>query len=129
MKAVPEAPPVADAVPPTAVAAIATLAAEVPQRADQDQVAALIRGDWCAFRGEADEAPVLAKFAWRAPHDTSLLFTYRDGTTAFVHTPRTLAEAFGAGRATVAVEAVPLFERAMARVMEAAPAGASVTND
>jgi len=122
MKAVPEAPPVADAVPPTAVAAVAALAADAPQQAAEDQVAALIRGDWCVFRGAADEATVLAKLAWRAPHDTSLLFTYRDGATAFVHTPRTLAEAFGAGRATVAVEAVPLFERAIARVMEAAPA-------
>ena len=122
MKAVPEAPPVADAVPPTAVAAVAALAADAPQQSAEDQVAALIRGDWCVFRGAADEATVLAKLAWRAPHDTSLLFTYRDGATAFVHTPRTLAEAFGAGRATVAVEAVPLFERAIARVMEAAPA-------
>jgi hypothetical protein len=33
-----------------------------------------------------------------------------------------LAKAFGTGRATVAVEAVPLFERAMARLMDERPA-------
>jgi hypothetical protein len=110
----------------TAPATAAAAVAHMESRDDDEQVAALMRGDWCAFGGEADAAPVLARFAWRAPHETSLLFTHRDGTTAFIHTPRTLAEAFGARRATVAVEGVPLFERAMARLMEQrSPATAS----
>ena len=85
---------------------------------DPDEIDALMRGDWCVFRGAAETTPVLAKFAWRAPRGTQLLFTHRDGTTAVIHTPRSLAQAFGSGRAKVAVEAAPLFERAMERVIE-----------
>ena len=70
---------------------------------------------------------MLGRLAWRAPHDTCLLFTHRNGTTAFMHTPRTLAEAFRTGDAALAVEAIPLFERAMARVMAPrSPATATV---
>jgi len=128
MKAVPEAAPAIHAVPPSAVAAVASAAVAAPRHSgDHDErVAALMRGDWCAFRGEPDAAPVLARLAWRAPHDTCLLFTYRDGTTAFVHTPQTLAEAFATGQAMIAVESVPLFERAMARVLSRSSPTASV---
>jgi hypothetical protein len=88
----------------------------------------LMRGDWCVFaEGEGDPA-LLAKFAWRAPHGTQLLFTHRDGAIAVIHTPESLGSAFRSGRARVAVEAVPLFERAMERMAEAsadAPAPAA----
>ncbi|MEO8751901.1 MAG: DUF1631 family protein, partial [Casimicrobiaceae bacterium] len=96
---------------------------------EDERVAALIRGDWCSFRAEAGGAPMLAKFAWRAPYDTCLLFTYRNGSTAVVHTPQSLSDAFASGWATVAVEAVPLFERAMARLMEDRVAGGAGVAD
>jgi hypothetical protein len=61
---------------------------------------------------------VLARLAWRAPQRKRLLFSHRDGSTAFVHTPESLAEAFRTGRASLAIEAVPLFDRAMARLID-----------
>jgi hypothetical protein len=92
-----------------------------PPDAADDQVVALARGDWCEFRGPDGAAAVLARLAWRSPHRTQLLFTHRNGTTACVHTPASLAEAFRAGRATVALEDIPLFERAMRHLIEAFP--------
>jgi hypothetical protein len=93
-----------------------TVAALEPDDFD-DRVQALVRGDWCAFTG-ADVSPVLARLAWRAPQRKRLLFSHRDGSTAFIHTPESLAEAFRTGCATLAIEAVPLFERAMARLID-----------
>jgi len=87
-----------------------------PREPDEhdEQVLALVRGDWVEFR--TDRGPVLARLAWRAPQRQRLLFTHRDGSTAFVHTPESLAEAFRNGNAVLAIEAVPLFDRAMARL-------------
>jgi hypothetical protein len=87
-----------------------------PREPDEhdEQVLALVRGDWIEFK--IDGGPVLAKLAWRAPQRQRLLFTHRDGSTAFVHTPESLAEAFRNGSAVLAIEAVPLFDRAMARL-------------
>ncbi len=83
-----------------------------------EDVESLQRGDWCEFAGEAGQAPLLAKFAWRAPHGTRFLFTHRDGDIAVIHTPESLGQAFRSGQAKVAIEAVPLFERAMERLIE-----------
>ncbi len=108
---------------PAAAADQATRAALVshptippPREPDEhdEQVLALVRGDWVEFR--TDRGPVLARLAWRAPQRQRLLFTHRDGSTAFVHTPESLAEAFRNGSAVLAIEAVPLFDRAMARL-------------
>jgi hypothetical protein len=86
------------------------------------RVHALARGDWCEFRpaGEGGERgePVLAQLAWRSPHRTQLLFTHRNGDTAFVHTPVSLSDEFRSGRVVVAVEDVPVFERAMRQILE-----------
>ena len=100
------APPIAPAV-----------SAPLPREPDEhdEQVLSLVRGDWIEFRGEGET--VLARLAWRAPQRRRLLFTHRDGRTAFVHTPESLAAAFRNGRAVLAVEAVPLFDRAMARMV------------
>jgi Protein of unknown function (DUF1631) len=94
-----------------------TVAAQEPDDFD-DRVQALVRGDWCAFKSDSAQTPVLARLAWRAPQRKRLLFSHRDGSTAFVHTPESLAEAFRTGRASLAIEAVPLFDRAMARLID-----------
>jgi hypothetical protein len=88
-----------------------------PREPDEhdEQVMALVRGDWVEFK--TDGGPVLAKLAWRAPQRQRLLFTHRDGSTAFVHTPESLAGAFRSGGAVLAIEAVPMFDRAMARLV------------
>ena len=100
-------------------AAAATERAAAPPRDESgDDIGALQRGDWCVFEGDPGQPPLLAKFAWRAPHGTQLLFAHRDGGIALIHTPLSLAHAFRGGHARVAVEAVPLFERAMERIVE-----------
>ena len=117
-----------------APAPVATATVTPPQPepdAYDDQVMALVRGDWCEFKPE-DGEPVLARLAWRAPQRRRILFAHRDGRTAFVHTPESLAAAFRNGRATVAIEAVPLFDRAMAQMVAqraTAPGRASATAD
>jgi hypothetical protein len=95
----------------------ATVAALEPDEFD-DRVQALVRGDWCTFSVEGSQAPVLARLAWRAPQRKRLLFSYRNGATAFVHTPEGLAESFRIGSATLAIEAVSLFDRAMVRLID-----------
>jgi hypothetical protein len=88
-----------------------------PREPDEhdEQVLSLVRGDWVEFK--TDRGAVMARLAWRAPQRQRLLFTHRDGSTAFVHTPESLAEAFRSGGAVLAIEAVPLFDRAMARLV------------
>ena len=92
-----------------------------------EQALTLVRGDWCSFRSDDDAEPVLARLAWRAPQRKRILFCHRNGSTAFVHTPESLAEAFRSGRAELAIEAAPLFDRAMGRMvrqLEARPSAA-----
>jgi Protein of unknown function (DUF1631) len=107
-------PPSAQSQPAPAIVHAPAPALREPDQYDE-QVLALARGDWIEFRGEGET--VLARLAWRAPQRRRLLFTHRDGRTAFVHTPESLAAAFRNGRAVLAIEAVPLFDRAMARMV------------
>src|SRR5689334_13382710 len=101
---------------PAASPAAKATAPPLPEQDGYDEdVLALVRGDWIEFRGEGET--VLARLAWRAPRRRRLLFTHRDGSTAFVHTPESLAALLRNGRAVLAVEAVPLFDRAMARLV------------
>ena len=79
-----------DAPPAIAEPAAASPPASNPPAGEGMDADSLMRGDWCVFE-EPDAPPLLAKFAWRAPHGTQLLFTHRDGTIAVIHTPATLA--------------------------------------
>jgi hypothetical protein len=82
-----------------------------------DQVRSLNRGDWCEFMSEETKAKRLARLAWRSTLRRRLLFCYGDDNTALVHTPESLANAFRSGHAAVALEGVPLFDRAMTRLI------------
>jgi hypothetical protein len=93
------------------------------------EIDTLFRGDWCAFYALDDSPPLLARFAWRAPHGSQLLFTHRDGTIAMVHTPESLAVAFCDGTAKVVFEAASLFERAMERMIASRSAGSMTPGD
>ena len=116
MKAASEPAAAGQASPVAPALAGATTTPPPPEPDEHDeQVLSLVRGDWVEFKGEGE--PVLARLAWRAPQRQRLLFLHRDGSTAFVHTPESLAEAFRSGRAVLAIEAVPLFDRAMARLV------------
>jgi uncharacterized protein DUF1631 len=102
--------------PAAAVFANATISPPPPEPDEFDeQVIGLVRGDWVEFRGEGET--VLGRLAWRAPQRRRLLFTHRDGRTAFVHTPESLAALFRNGRAVLAIDAAPLFDQAMARLV------------
>jgi hypothetical protein len=81
------------------------------------QVRSLRRGDWCEFTSEETEAKQMARLAWRSTLRRRLLFCYSDGSTALVHTPESLANAFRSGEAALAIEAVPLFDRAMTQLI------------
>ena len=130
MKAVPQVAAATPGAQALAAEAGPATAAAAPKPDEYDvQVQSLVRGDWCEFKSEDDGETVLARLAWRAPQRRRLLFSHRDGSTAFVHTPESLAEAFRSGRASLAIESVPLFERAMtslvARRSQLAEAGAA----
>ena len=101
---------------PAAIAPVTITAAPTEFDVYEAQAQSLVRGDWCAFKGEGEGKTVLARLAWRAPQRRRMLFSHRDGSTAFVHTPESLAEAFRSRRVKLAIEAVPLFERAMTRL-------------
>jgi hypothetical protein len=118
LKTAPGAPSVA-AAPPAAEATGHVEPAPAPRSPDafDDRVTTLARGDWCRFKAEDGSEAVLARLAWRAPQRKRILFCHRDGSTACVHTPESLAEAFRSGRAELAIEAVPLFDRAMGRLI------------
>jgi hypothetical protein len=94
---------------------------DVPESSKQPgtvaELDALLHGDWCAFDAVDDAPPLLARFAWRSPHGTQLLFTHRDGTIAVLHTPESLAARFRAGNVRVVFETASLFDRAMERMI------------
>jgi hypothetical protein len=88
-----------------------------PQPDAVAELGALLHGDWCAFDAVDNAPPLLARFAWRSPHGTQMLFTHRDGTIAVLHTPESLAALFRAGSVRVAFETASLFDRAMERMI------------
>jgi len=110
--------------PPTPAAEERSPSADVVAEIDT-----LLRGDWCAFAASDESPPLLARFAWRAPHGTQLLFTHRDGTIAMVHTPESLAAAFREGTVNVVFVATSLFERAMERMIASRSTGATMPAD
>lgn len=89
------------AAPAVANPAIATVSDDAADANETEVADTLLRGDWCVFEGEPGTAPVLATFAWRAPHGSQLLVTHRDGTIALIHTPESFSRAVRNGRARI----------------------------
>lgn len=95
-----------------------------------DYVGEMAVGTWLAFSKE--DHVVNARLTWVSPLRTKYLFTSRSRARAFVYTPEELAYELGAGKVTLVVEPVPLFDRAVsaalnslgARQPSAAPAPA-----
>lgn len=119
------APATDDMGPPTLPLQASAVPQSSPQPGAVAELDALLHGDWCAFDAVDDAPPLLARFAWRSPHGTQLLFTHRDGAIAVLHTPESLAAKFRAGSARVVFETASLFDRAMERMI-AAPVAAEV---
>ena len=81
-----------------------------------DFVSEMVIGTWIAFEG-GDEI-VTARLSWVSPLRSKYLFTSRTRSQAIVLTPEELAWSLGAGKATVVVEPVPLFDRAVSAALD-----------
>jgi hypothetical protein len=91
-----------------------------------DFVSEMAIGTWVLLREGEHETP--ARLMWVSPLRTRYIFTARGRARAIAMTPEELAWQLGAGRATLIVEPVPLFDRAVSAALDAlaarAPAGA-----
>jgi hypothetical protein len=81
-----------------------------------DFVAEMVVGTWLAF-GRGDKT-VNARLSWISPMRSKYLFTTRERSRAIVATPEELAWQLGAGKATLIVEPVPLFDRAVSAALD-----------
>jgi len=92
-------------------------AAPAPRIANvHDFVAEMVVGTWLAF-GRGDKT-VNARLSWISPMRSKYLFTTRERSRAIVATPEDLAWQLGAGKATLIVEPVPLFDRAVSAALD-----------
>jgi hypothetical protein len=76
----------------------------------------MVVGTWLAF-GRGDTV-VNARLSWISPMRSKYLFTTRERSRAIVATPEDLAWQLGAGKATLIVEPVPLFDRAVSAALD-----------
>jgi hypothetical protein len=81
-----------------------------------DFVAEMVVGTWLAF-GRGDTV-VNARLSWISPMRSKYLFTTRERSRASVATPEDLAWQLGAGKATMIVAPVPLFDRAVSAALD-----------
>jgi hypothetical protein len=116
--AVVPAAPVADVVTGSGAATIGNV---------HDFVNELVVGTWLAFgqHGITNNA----RLSWVSPLRSKYIFTSRARTQAIVVTPEELAWQLGAGKASLVVEPVPLFDRAVSAALDSiaarAPAAAA----
>jgi len=81
-----------------------------------DFVADLVLGTWLAF--DQDGTRVKARLSWISPWRATYIFSNRSGTSVTVLTPEELAWEMSAGRVTLIVEPVPLFDRAVSVTLD-----------
>jgi hypothetical protein len=94
-----------------------------------DFVSEMVVGTWMAFK--SGDATTTARLSWVSPLRGKYIFTSREQSRAIVLTPEELAWRLGAGKATLVVEPVPLFDRAVSAALDSlaakkAPEGAPV---
>jgi hypothetical protein len=82
-----------------------------------DYVSEMAPGTWVRFTMPEGE-PVSARLSWISPLRTKYIFTSRGRSTALVYAPEELAWELGAGRATLIVEPVALFDRAVSAALD-----------
>jgi hypothetical protein len=116
--AAPTATPAAAAAQSTAVAATPGTARKAPfdQSTIHDFVTELAIGTWINFRDGDSE--VAARLLWVSPLRTRYIFTTRGRGRALAFTPEELSWRLGAGQATLIVEPVPLFDRAVSAALD-----------
>jgi len=76
-------------------------------------------GTWLTFGGVAEVLPAVnARLSWVSPLRSKYVFTSRSRAQAYVVSPEELAWELGTGRATLVVEPVPLFDRAVSAALD-----------
>jgi Protein of unknown function (DUF1631) len=81
-----------------------------------DFVTEMVLGTWIAFKH--GETVTTARLSWVSPLRSKYIFTSRARSKAIVLTPEELAWRLGAGKATLVVEPVPLFDRAVSAALD-----------
>ena len=76
----------------------------------------MVVGTWLAFGKDGDVTN--ARLSWVSPLRSKYIFTSRARSKAIVVTPEELAWQLGAGKASVVVEPVPLFDRAVSAALD-----------
>ena len=88
----------------------------VPLPNVHDYVSEMVVGTWLSFN--RPPAPIQARLAWISPLRSKYIFTSRARSRAFVYTPEELAYELGSGQASLVVEPVPLFDRAVSAALD-----------
>src|SRR5450631_890073 len=117
------------AIKPKGIDAVPAVAAPAPVEGDtirdvaapaignvHDFVNEMVVGTWLAFGKEGKTTN--ARLSWVSPLRSKYIFTSRARTKAIVVTPEELAWQLGAGKATLVVEPVPLFDRAVSAALD-----------
>jgi hypothetical protein len=86
-----------------------------------DFVSEMVIGTWIGFKD--GDAVTTARLSWVSPLRSKYIFTSRARSQALVLTPEELAWRLGAGKATLVVEPVPLFDRAVSAALDSFSAG------
>ena len=81
-----------------------------------DFVSEMVIGTWMGFK--SGDATTTARLSWVSPLRSKYIFTSREQSRAIVLTPEELAWRLGAGKATLVVEPVPLFDRAVSAALD-----------
>jgi hypothetical protein len=81
-----------------------------------DFVTEMVLGTWIAFRH--GDIVTTARLSWVSPLRSKYIFTSRARSRAIVLTPEELAWRLGSGNATLVVEPVPLFDRAVSAALD-----------
>ena len=102
----------------SAAASPAVLAADVKptEKNVHDFIADIVLGTWLAF--DKDGTRVDAQLTWISPSRATYIFTGRAQSDVRVFTPEELAWEVSAGKATLILEPVPLFDRAVSVTLE-----------
>jgi hypothetical protein len=92
-----------------------------------DFVSEMAVGTWLSFRRE-DGPSISARLTWVSPMRTKYIFTSRSRAHAFLYSPEELAWELVSGKASLVLEPVPLFDRAVSAALDTLaahrPAGA-----
>lgn len=88
----------------------------VTARNVHDFVSEMAVGTWLVFRHDAQA--VNARLTWVSPRRTRYIFTSRSRREALMFSPEELAWELAANRATLLLEPVPLFDRAVSAALD-----------